>query len=63
MNWDTSSWKGDVSGMQVLYLWEILKGLHPNFGLKIYSNPRNGRYCVLSNMSSAYEPNVAMLCS
>ncbi|WP_347046854.1 hypothetical protein, partial [Escherichia coli] len=31
----------------VIYVWKILEGLVPNFGIASYTNPRTGRHCTV----------------
>lgn len=37
----------------VIYIWKILTGLSPSLGMDSYINPRNGRHCILTKISTA----------
>ena len=36
-----------------IYMWKVIEGLVPNFGVTIAYNKRKGRYCVVPNVRSA----------
>ena len=37
----------------VIYIWKILEGLVPNFGITSYNNPRTGRHCTVPKVPTA----------
>lgn len=37
----------------VIYVWEILEGLAPKFGIYKYINPCTGQYCILPKIMSS----------
>ena len=36
----------------IIYIWKILEGLVPNFGIKYYTNDRTGRHCIVPKVPS-----------
>ncbi|GAB1597390.1 hypothetical protein Ahia01_000015400, partial [Argonauta hians] len=36
----------------IIYIWKILQGIAPNFGIEGYTNPRTGRWCVIPRIPS-----------
>ena len=37
----------------MIYIWKILEGLAPNFGIESWSSPRTGRHCVVPKVPSS----------